>query len=190
MKRRLSIAIACVIACIAGVSAASALTERASQDHDLPDRGRPETAQQGARSPDPVAGPDWIVRTHATEGDRLCVELGRGHGSEFGRAIDNDTVVERAPNGHGVCRPSSKSEEHVAIAQFGRSGEQGPRTVVFGRVLTADAQVRVTHEGSERAVPVDEDGTFVLPLSGLINHLDLPVEITRGDGEVRRLDWR
>jgi hypothetical protein len=189
MNSRLGLTLICICAAGGGVALGSIATDEPPPQRSGDDPARPGSTSVGARAADPDGGPDWAARIHETESGRLCVEAGRSEGARFGPADENGEVIEQPALGHGSCNEDSTTDQ-AAVLRLGRSGQQGARTVVYGRVTGRGSRVVLSRGGSEQVVDVADDGTFVVPLRGRVAPTELPLEIEHADGTRARFDWR
>jgi hypothetical protein len=123
-----------VTSAIAGVAAASALTDRAVSPTEA--EGGISAVIQGSASidvttPDPDGGPDWAVARFVNDEQRECALVGRTVDGRFGR-VDEDGQFILIPIGpSGVCGDPAR-EVVEAIDVHPLAGSQSARSIFFG----------------------------------------------------------
>jgi len=145
----------------------------------------------GQTAHDPRPGLLWAVRSYVSTSGGSCVEAGRLKNGRFGQ-IDagqafRDTPAEQA----GACADLGKDPAILAINHYPASGQDAPRTVLFGQAGADVTDVAVTgSSGAERRLVKGLTGAFILPLEGALAPTDLPVQITLVNGKRLTYDWR
>jgi hypothetical protein len=185
--RRLALIASMLLAVVGGVAGASVVS--GAVDANTPGEPTPvETAasdDRGASTADPRGGPPWAVRILDGDSDRRCITVGRTDGRAFGpvdangRVIDTDAVIT------GACADPAADPLQLAVAGYGDSGGQGPRSVLFGIVAANVRSVLVTGPGGPGRVSPDGDRTFVIVAEGDLPATVWTVTVTLADGTSR-----
>jgi hypothetical protein len=172
--RRLALIAATLLAVVGGVASASVVT--GATGGGAPGDVTPEETAvsdvRGVATADPRGGPPWAVRVLDGDSDRRCITVGRTDGRRFGpadasgRIIDTDAIIT------GACADPATDPLQLAVAGYGDSGGQGPRSVLFGIAAANVRSVLVTGPGGSRLVSPDGERTFVLVAEG-----DLPATV-------------
>lgn len=179
---------ACLATSVAGVATASVLTDHASPPSAPPAdlTATPGTDGTGARTRDPVGGPDWAVRTYTSLGGQSCIEVGRTDGRNFGRANERGEVQHQPAQQQGTCAAKSAAPVQIAVNRYA----DPQRTVVFGQASDDVVRISVGRPDGERDVPVGERQTFVLVVRGVVPPAELPITAHLSDGSAYQEDWR
>jgi hypothetical protein len=146
----------------------------------------------GPAAPDPVAGPDWVLRSYTSTSGGSCAEVGRLRDGRFGQIDAAGAFRELPLDPGGACGDLAAEPVIVAVNAYSERVRRAARTVLFGRASADVTDVRVRRrDGALRARPaIGPAGGFLLPLAGTIAARDLPVTITLDDGRRRTYDWR
>jgi hypothetical protein len=159
-----------ILACSAGVAAASALIPASPQSvsAELEAIAVPGSDRIGAATPDPESGPPWAVRSYTGGSGRSCVAAARLENDQFGPMIGG-RVVQLPVDESGSCADLSIDRVQLVVSRFAETADTADRTVIFGRAETGvDSLVVDDPSGTHSLKPSDGDGTFLIVLSGLL----------------------
>lgn len=158
-----------ILACGVGVAAASAHTPSSPQriPPELEAIAVPGTDRIGANSPDPESGPPWAVRSYTGVSSRSCLAAARLQDEQFGPLI-NGRVHPLPVDESGSCADLSIDRVQFIVSRFAKTADTADRTVIFGRAEPDINSVVVSEPGGIHVLkPQDEDGTFLIVVSGL-----------------------
>jgi hypothetical protein len=185
--RRLTLTAAMLLAVVGGVAGASVVSG-AVEGNTPGDAATEETAVsdvRGAPTADPRGGPPWAVRILDGDSDRRCITVGRTDGRRFGpvdadgRVVDTDAVIT------GACADPAADPLQLAVAGYGDSGGQGPRSVLFGIAAANIRSILVTGPSGPKLVTPDADRTFAIVAEGDLPATVWTVTVTLVDGAIR-----
>jgi hypothetical protein len=158
MRRRLGLGLATVLAVIAGVASASALT--ASSGNDTvggPDAVQPDGG--GAIVPATVADPDgrppFAVRVYRSKAGLTCPEAGRTKDGNFGQVDGDGNFKALDVEAAGSCADLSKAPMSLAINHYPAAGKIPARAVLFGVTTGQVSTLRLDLATGSRTVPID-----------------------------------
>jgi hypothetical protein len=157
-RRRLGLGLATVLAVIAGVASASAITARSGNDTPAgPDAVQPDGS--GASIPATVADPDgqapFAVRVYRSKAGLTCPEAGRTRDGNFGR-VDTDGDFEALDiEAAGSCADLSKAPMSLAINHYPAVGKIPARAVLFGVTTAQVSAIRLDLATGSRTVRID-----------------------------------
>lgn len=161
MRRLIAVLLAGVLAVVAGVAAASAVspTPEPAEPHERVAQAKLGSARSEARSADPAGGPLWAVRTYEGLTGQSCLTLSRTDGKAFGPIVDG-RIRDLPVDGSGSCGDLDGDRVQLLLATFAPTPK--PRSVIFGRVQDAASAVEVVVAGRATDVDVAADGSFLL----------------------------
>jgi len=157
-----------------------------------------------ARTPDPLGGPDWVVRVATTqaavptargglnvEAPQRCAQLGRLVNDRFGW-VDGNDVFHPVPIDSTlvpiICASTSPGQGHdpqvnVAnrVAKSSQTNAHLIQTVVWG-LAGASAQSTVTVDGHDHPAASSQDGVFVVPVAASAHRPDVHLAVRYADG--------
>ena len=157
MRRRLAFALATVLAVVAGVASASALT--ATSGSDTP--GGAEAVQpdgRGAVVPVTVTDPDgragWAVRVYRSQAGLTCPEAGRTKDGNFGQVDDSGEFRSLDIEAAGSCADLSKAPMSLAVNHYPAGGKRPARAVIFGVATPKITALKLNLADASRAVTI------------------------------------
>lgn len=184
MTRRLSIAVALVLAVVAGIAGASTVTPGTAAPP--PPGGRDELPAGDVRAGTPVAdpqrGPPWAVRVYDPLTSSRCIAVGRVSGAAFGPVDAAGEIRDTGAVASGACADPAEQPNQVAVARYAGGAGAGPRSVAFGIVDATVTSVEVLAPGVEGPVAVGAERTFIVVGDGLWPQGDTTVTLTSKDG--------
>lgn len=178
-------------ATLAGVTAASALTDGGGPDDRRPAveqlQPRQGTTRVAPGQADPAGGPRWAVRAYDSEEGLSCVELGRlSAEGRYGRLEPDGKVTELPEGPHGVCGDMAVDPFVFAVTTRPAHRNLPARTVLYG---LAGPEVETVSAGApgRRLAPLQLSGerTFVVVADGLHPVSEFPVDVRLRDGRVK-----
>ncbi len=187
MRRRLAIALAMLLAVIAGIASASLVAPGTAAEQ--PVSGRDELpsgdVQTGDTVPDPQAGPPWAVRIFDGDTSERCIVAGRTDGTAFGPVDAAGEIHDRGAVASGSCGDPEDEPAQVAVMRFADTGGTGPRSVLFGVAAPNVTRVEVVAPGVSGPVTLDSRRTFLVVSDGLTANDASSVEVVLSDGTTR-----
>ena len=184
MRGRLPLAVAIILATVAGVASASAFRVGAD-DPPAPDPVEPQGAppgQLGETVADPVGGPPWAVRITPTATGKRCLTVGRTDGVAFGPVNAAGDIVDTGPSYSGSCAEPGDEPAQVAVARHPDIATGGARTVLFGFAEAEVTSIAVSRSGTIEAIAPDPYHTFLLVREGVAGDDSWTVTVTLTDG--------
>jgi hypothetical protein len=173
-----------VVGGVAGASVVSGAVD-ANTPGDAPLEEMAVSDVRGAPTADPRGGPPWAVRILDGDSDRRCITVGRTDGRSFGPVDANGRVVDTDAVITGACADPAADPLQLAVAGYGDSGGQGPRSVLFGMVAANVKSVLVTGPSGPRLANLDGDRTFLIVAEGDLPATVWTVTVTLADGTIR-----
>jgi len=186
--RRFAIAVAIVVAMVAGVASAGVVTSEVA----MPPAERPAQPEEKAVSEsrgqsvaDPDGGARWAVRVLDADSDRRCISVGRTDGKAFGPVDAAGRVVETEAFISGSCADPAAEPLQFAIATYAAAAGQGARSVLFALADPAVRSVQVTAPDGPQLVTLDSARSLVVVSRGLAPAGSWTVTATMRDGTTR-----
>jgi hypothetical protein len=157
-----------IASAIAGVGAASALTDPVASSANP--QGSVSAVIDGsasidATSPDPEGGPDWAVARFVNDDDRQCALVGRSLDGRFGRVDGDGSFVLTGIGPGGVCGDPSQELVH-AIDIHPVAGSQDARTIFFGMSYSDEQLSVAAPDGSTGRPALGDRGGFLVVARG------------------------
>lgn len=159
MRRRLGLVLALVIAVIAGVASASALTGGQGADTlQGPDAVQPDGS--GASMPATTADPDgraaYAVRVYRSRTGLTCPEAGRTKDGNFGQVDGDGDFHSLDIQAAGSCADLNDAPMSLAVNHYPAQGKIPSRAVLFGVTTAKVTGLRLTlPAGISRPVRID-----------------------------------
>jgi hypothetical protein len=183
MRRRLGVALALILAVIAGVASASAIT--GGQGTDTPQG--PEAVQpdgSGASLPTTATDPDgraaWAVRVYRSKAGLTCPEAGRTKDGSFGRVDGDGEFRPLSIEAAGTCVDLGKEPMSLAVNHHPAQGKLPARAVLFGVTTNAVAGLTLTTTAGPRDVRIVRGAFITVLLEQALK--DAVLEVTMADG--------
>lgn len=191
MRRRLGLGLATLLAAVAGVASASALSS--SSGSDTPNG--PEAVQpdgSGARVPVTVADPDggaaWAVRVYRSQAGLTCPEAGRTKDGNFGQ-VDSDGAFRALDiEAAGSCADLAKAPMSLAVNHYPPDGKLPARAVIFGVVTPKITGITISSAAGSRAVALKGDAFIVVTREDALRGTSL--DATLSDGSTKSYTLR
>ncbi len=186
--RRLGIAVAIVLATLAGVASASVVTSAigpGSAEGPVQPEEHAASEMRGQPVADPDGGARWAVRILDAGSDRRCMTVGRTDGTAFGPVDASGRVVDTAATIAGSCADPAAEPLQLAIARYAATAGQGARSVLFAIADPAVRSVQVTAPDGPRLVTPDSARSLVVVSKGLASAGGWTVSAAMRDGTVR-----
>lgn len=158
-----------ILACGAGVAAATALT-RASPEPISPGSEAiavPGSDRIGAGGPDPEGGPPWAVRSYTGASGRSCLAAARLEDGRFGPLVEG-RIRPLPLDGSGSCADLAVDRVQLIVSRFAMTPDTTARTAIFGRAEPDITSVVVDEPSATHAFTPSADGTFLVVVSGLV----------------------
>jgi hypothetical protein len=155
MRRRLAFGLATVLAVVAGVASASALTDASGDDTvNGPELIQPDG--RGASLPVTVADPDggaaWAVRVYRSQAGLTCPEAGRIKDGNFGQVNSDGDFRPLDIQAAGSCADLATAPMSLAVNHYPANGTLPARAVIFGVATAKVTDVELKLPTGARAV--------------------------------------
>jgi hypothetical protein len=165
MRRRLGLGVAILLAVVAGVASASALTSSSGSDTlNGPELVQPDGS--GASVPvsatDPDGGVAWAVRVYRSQAGLTCPEAGRTKDGNFGQVYSDDDFHVVDIEAAGSCADLAKAPMSLAVNHYPPNGKLPARAVIFGVVTSKVTGITLTSAAGSRAVTIKGDAFIVV----------------------------
>jgi hypothetical protein len=186
MRRRLIVLLALVVAAVAGVASASAITAQLSADTAAsPTDVQPDGS--GAVVPvttaDPDGRPAYAVRVYRSRSGLVCPEVGRTDGGRFGQLNASGEVESEDVDATGACTDLAKGPVGIVVNHYPARGKLPARAVVFGVTTDAIASVRLTTGGVERPARFAGNTYLAVVREDALDNASL--DVTLADGSTK-----
>jgi hypothetical protein len=186
VRRRISIALALVLAIVAGIASASVVSSgTASEPLPARDELPAGSVETGAPNADPRGGPPWAVRVLDGDTSTRCIMAGRVEGNAFGPLDRSGHVADSGAVPRGSCADPADGPLQVALARYADTAGTGARSVLFGVASANVTSVAVDAPGVTGPVTLDATRTFLVVSEGLTPPDACNVEVTLTDGTTR-----
>jgi hypothetical protein len=156
-------------AALAGVAAASSLTDPSASVADPQDiipAVIDGSESIDATAADPEGGPSWAVARFVNSAGRQCAVVGRSVDGRFGR-VDGDGRYVPTPIGPGgVCGDHPSAELVHAVARHPAVRSQDARTIFFGMSSRVEQETVLAPDGSRHHLAPGARGAFLLVARG------------------------
>jgi hypothetical protein len=164
MRRRLGLGVATLLAIVAGVASASALTSSSGNDTlNGPELVQPDGS--GASVPvnatDPDGGVAWAVRVYRSQAGLTCPEAGRTKDGNFGQVYGDGDFHVLDIEAAGSCADLAKAPMSLAVNHYPPNGKLPARAVIFGVVTSKVTSISLTSAAGSRAVTI-KGGAFIV----------------------------
>jgi hypothetical protein len=187
MRRRLSLGLALVLAVIAGVASASALTGGQGSDTlQGPDAVQPDGS--GASLPATVADPDgratYAVRVYRSKTGLTCPEAGRTKDGNFGQVDGDGDFHTLDIQAAGSCADLGDAPMSLAVNHYPAQGRFPARAVLFGVTTAKVTGLRLTlPAGLSRAVRIERNAFIAVVREQALEGASL--DATLADGSTK-----
>jgi hypothetical protein len=186
VRRRISIALAVVLAVVAGIASASLVSPGTAAEPLLVRDELPAgSVETGSPLADPRGGPSWAVRVLDGETSMRCIVAGRVQGSAFGPVDAKGRVQDSGTVTRGSCADPQAEPLQIALARYPQTAGTGARSVLFGVASAEVKSVEVVTPGVQGPVTLDAARTFLVVSEGLTSPGESTVEVTLTDGTTR-----
>jgi hypothetical protein len=189
MLRRLGLALSLVLAVVAGVVSASALTVTSGGDTPLgPSAVQPDGS--GASVPATVADPDgrapFAVRVYRSKDGLTCPEAGRAKDGSFGRVDDDGSFTALGIQAAGSCADLAKAPMTLAVNHYPAHGEVPARAVLFGATTERVQALNLKLASGSRPVRIDHNAFITVTRDEALR--DATLSVTLEDGTIKTYD--
>lgn len=186
MRRRISIALAVLLAVVAGIASASLVSPGAASEPLLARDELPAgSVEDGDPVADPLGGPPWAVRVLDGNTSVRCIVAGRVEGTAFGPVDASGHVEDSGVVPRGSCDDPQAGPAQVVLARYAGTTATPSRSVLFGIVSADVTSVEAIAPGATGPVQVDAARTFIVVSDGLTPVGECTVEVTLTDGTTR-----
>jgi hypothetical protein len=184
--RRLGLVVATLLAVVAGVASASALTSgRANDTPSGPELVQPDG--NGASVPVTAADPDggvaWAVRVYRSQAGRTCPEAGRTKDGNFGQVYSDGDFHVLDIEAAGACADLTKAPMSLAVNHYPPNGKLPARAVIFGVVTPKVTGITLSSAAGSRAVAIKGDAFIVVTREDAL--LGTSLNATLSDGSTK-----
>ncbi len=181
--RRVGLGLATLLAVVAGVASASALTSSGGNDTPLgPEAVQPDG--RGASVPVTTADPDggvaWAVRVYRSQAGLTCPEAGRTKDGNFGQVYGDGKFHVLDIEAAGSCADLVKAPMSLAINHYPASGELPARAVIFGVVTPKVTGITLAGATGSRPLAIKGDAFIAVTREDALQGTTLAATLTDG----------
>jgi hypothetical protein len=183
MLRRLGLVLATLLAVVAGVASASALTTGSGNDTPSgPELVQPDGS--GASVPvtttDPEGGVAWAVRVYRSQAGLTCPEAGRTKDGIFGQVYGDGKFHALDIEAAGSCADLAKAPMSLAVNHYPPKGTLPARAVIFGVVTPKITGITLSSAAGSRAVAIKGDAFIVVTREDALQGTSLDARLSDG----------
>ncbi|MET0603988.1 MAG: hypothetical protein ABW167_18535 [Baekduia sp.] len=181
--RRLGLGLAILLAVVAGVASASALTSSGGNDTPLgPEAVQPDG--RGASVPVTTADPDggvaWAVRVYRSQAGLTCPEAGRTKDGNFGQVYSDGEFHVLDIEAAGSCADLAKAPMSLAVNHYPASGERPARAVIFGVVTPKVTAITLAGATGSRPLAIKGDAFIAVTREDALQGTTLAATLADG----------
>ncbi len=181
--RRLGLGLAILLAIVAGVASASALTSSGGNDTPLgPEAVQPDG--RGASVPVTTADPDggvaWAVRVYRSQAGLTCPEAGRTKDGNFGQVYSDGEFHVLDIEAAGSCADLAKAPMSLAVNHYPASGELPARAVIFGVVTPKVTAITLAGATGSRPLAIKNDAFIAVTREDALQGTSLAATLSDG----------
>lgn len=189
-KKSVVVALAMILACVSGISAASIVTRSSGNGETPPDlQPKPDTARIVATAPDIEPGLPWGLEISKSKTEKNCLVVGRVKNGELG-LVSNSGFKPFPPLPSASCGALPASNGKRDNAQVGLLAQHG-RLVFYGLGNNDVRRVTLSRAdgGLEELVAQPNKGFIGVRAGQYDDAPKYPLTVETKDGTKRTYDW-